>query len=83
MDKKTDFDPELSVNVRDDDIVVKLRGTRYAVTYFKRLSSPGLFAKDMVSLHKNDTRIPMTSGEFLASAWKVANVKARELGWIV
>jgi len=25
----------------------------------------------------------MTSAEFLAKAWKVANDKARELGWIV
>jgi hypothetical protein len=83
MDKTTDFDPELSVNVLGDDILVSLRGTSYAVTYFKRPSSPGLFAKNIVSLHRNDTRIPMTSAEFLASAWKVANVKARELGWML
>ena len=52
-----------------------------AVTYFKRRGSPGLFAKDI--LHEDDPRIPMTSAEFLAKAWKVANHKARELGWIV
>jgi hypothetical protein len=28
-------------------------------------------------------RIPMTGGEFLAQAWKLANNKARELGWII
>ena len=37
--------------------------------------------KDIV--HKNDPRIAMTSAEFIAKAWKVANDKARELGWIV
>jgi hypothetical protein len=83
MNGIADFDPELSVNVRGNDIVVTLQGTSYAVTYFKRRGSPGLFAKDIVSLHKNDARIPMTFAEFLASAWKVANDKARELGWIV
>jgi hypothetical protein len=34
-----------------------------------------LAAKDIV--HKDDPRIAMTSAEFLAKAWKVAN----DLGW--
>jgi hypothetical protein len=51
------------------------------VTYFKRKGSPGLFAKDMT--FSDDSRIPLTSAEFLAKAWKVANDKARQLGWIV
>jgi len=83
MNNTADFDPELSVNVRGNDIVVTLHGTSYAVTYFKRRGFPGLYAKDIASLHKNDTRIPMTSAEFLATAWRVANDKARDLGWIV
>jgi hypothetical protein len=41
----------------------------------------GLLAKDIVN--KNDPRIQMTAAEFLAKAWKLANDKARELGWIV
>ena len=28
------------------------------------------------------SRAPMTQAEFLARAWRVANDKARELGWI-
>jgi hypothetical protein len=32
---------------------------------------------------KDDLRFSMTSGEFLAAAWKLAHEKARELGWIV
>ena len=74
------FDSQLSVDVAGNEIFVTLRGTSYAVTYFKRRGSPGLFAKDI--MHKDDPRIPMTSAEFLAKAWKTANGMARELGWI-
>ena len=77
----TGFDPKFSVLVAVNDILVTLQGTNYAVTYFKRRGSPGLFAKDIV--HQDDPRIPMTSAEFLAGAWKLANDKARKLGWIV
>jgi hypothetical protein len=75
------FEPKFSVHVEGNHILVMLEGTSYAVTYFKRRGSPGLFAKDIV--HQDDPRIPMTSAEFLAGAWKLANDKARELGWIV
>jgi hypothetical protein len=75
------FDPELSLDVGGNEILVTLRGTSYAVTYFKRRGSPGLYAKDI--LHKNDPRIPLTYAEFLAKAWKAANEKARGMGWIV
>ena len=69
------------MRVAGNDITVTLLGTRYSVTHFKRRGSPGLFAKDIV--HGDDPRVPMTSAEFLAKAWKVANQKASELGWIV
>jgi hypothetical protein len=75
------FDPELTVDVAGNEILVTLLGSNYTVTYFKRRGFPGLFAKDII--HTNDPRIPITSAEFLAKAWKVANTKARELGWIV
>jgi hypothetical protein len=74
------FDPQLSVDVAGNEILVTLRGSSYAVTYFKRRGSQGLFAKDII--HKDDPRISMTSAEFLAKAWKTANERARELGWI-
>jgi hypothetical protein len=75
------FEPKFSLSVAGNDILVTLEGTSYAVTYFKRRGSPGLLAKNIV--HQDDPRIPMTSAEFLAGAWKLANDKARELGWIV
>ena len=75
------FDPKFGVLVSGNDIVITLMGTRYSVTYFKRKNSPGLFAKDITL--KDDPHIPMTSAEFLTGAWKLANDKARDLGWIV
>ena len=77
--KMAGFDPELSVEVYGNHIIVTLPGTSYSVTYFKPRGQPWLAAKDIV--HKDDPRIAMTSAEFLAKAWKVANDKARELGW--
>jgi hypothetical protein len=76
-----DFDPKLGVLVAGNEIIIALLGTSYSVTYFKRIGSPGLFAKDFAN--EDDPRVPMTSAEFLAKAWKLANDKARELGWIV
>lgn len=43
--------------------------------------SSGLLAKDIAN--RDDPDIPMTAAEFLAKAWRAANDKARDLGWIV
>jgi hypothetical protein len=32
---------------------------------------------------QNEQKGPITRAEFLARAWKLANDKARELGWLV
>ena len=75
------FDPKLGVLVSRNQIVVVLTGSIYTVTYYKQRGSHGLLAKDIAN--KDDPRVPMTAAEFLAKAWKAANEKARELGWIV
>ena len=67
--------------MRDDEIIVTLPGTSYTVTYYKSASSPRPLTKNFPT--KDDGRLPVTKAEFLARAWKVANDKARELGWIV
>ena len=77
----TSFDPKLHVQVVDDEIIVTLLGTDYSVTYYRLESSPGLLAKRISK--SDDPHIPMRVSEFLAKAWKLANDKARELGWIV
>jgi hypothetical protein len=71
----------LHVAVRNDHIIITMPGTQYTVTYYKPPNSPQLLAKNFP--RKDDTRAPMTHAEFLARAWKFANDKARELGWIV
>ena len=68
--------------MRDDEIVVSLPGTSYAVAYYKPSSSPQLLAGHLPP-EGDDPRLSITRAEFLAQAWRLANDKARELGWIV
>jgi hypothetical protein len=70
----------LDVEVWGSGIIVTLPGTNYWVTYFKEKDSPGLFPADIAN--KDDPRVTMTAAEFLAKAWKLANERARELGWV-
>lgn len=72
--------PVLRVQVVDNNIVVTLPGYSYAVTYYKPQGSAGLLMK--YSEAKNDRRLEMTAAKFLEEAWRLANAKARELGWI-
>jgi hypothetical protein len=71
----------LHVAVRDDEVVVSLPQSSYAVTYYKPLHSPRPLAKNI--LHRDDPHIEIKLSEFLAEAWRAANDKAREVGWIV
>ena len=71
----------LRAQVIDDEIVVTAPGSRYSVTYYKRENCPQLLAKGITD--EDDLRFRMTAAEFLTEAWKLANDKARELGWIV
>jgi hypothetical protein len=72
---------ELELEVWDGDIVITLPGSSYAVTYYKPKNSPQLLAKRIAT--RDDPQVAMTLSEFLAAAWRLANNKARELGWIV
>jgi len=70
-----------SIKVTGKDLIITLPGTNYSVTYFKPNGWCGLLAKEMV--REDDLRLPMIAGQFLAKDWKLADEKARELGWIV
>lgn len=74
-------DPDLLVEVVDDEIIITVPGSHYSVTYYKPEKSPQLLARRISDT--DDRRIAMTLSEFLARAWRLANDKARELGWIV
>jgi hypothetical protein len=71
----------LRIDLVDDEIIVSLPGTGYSITYFKRANSPQLLAKNIPLA--DDFRTPLKLSDFLSRAWRAANDKARELGWIV
>jgi hypothetical protein len=79
--EKMSTESDLRVEVVDDEIIVSLPGWFYSVTYYKPERAPQLLAKDISD--RDDPRAPMTVSQFLAKAWRLANDKARELGWIV
>ncbi len=72
---------DLELEVQDGDITIWLPGSSYSVTYYKPAKSPQLLAKRIAS--SDDPRVAVTASDFLAAAWRLANHKARELGWIV
>ena len=72
--------PVFRVAVQGSDIVVTASDTDYMMTYHKPTNSRRLIAKTFP--RKEDRRVPMTLADFLTAAYKLANDKARELGWI-
>jgi hypothetical protein len=72
-------DQDLHVEARGDEIIVTLPGTNYVATYY-RATSRELLVKSHAGQEADGA--PMTQAEFQARAWKLANHKARELGWI-
>jgi hypothetical protein len=70
--------PRLHIEVEGDGIVVTLPGTTFRVTYRKSSGAPGLVADALLV----DKSAGISEVDFLASAWRVASDKARELGWI-
>ena len=78
--KTRSFYPELRMQVVGDEILVSLPGS-YSVTYYKTCASPQLLARHIPD--RDDPRIPMKVSEFLTEAWRAANDKARDIGWIV
>jgi hypothetical protein len=73
--------PVLRVEVQGTEIVVSASGTdHYVVKYHRPANSAQLLAKSFP--RKEDGSVSMTLADFLTAAHKLANDKARELGWI-
>ena len=72
--------PVLRVAVQGSEIVVTASDTNYVMTYHKPANSPQLLARSFP--RKEDRRVSMSLADFLTAAYKLANDKARELGWI-
>ena len=73
--------PLLRLEMRDNEFVITMPGTNYQVTFRQLADGPGLSASH--NIRRDDRDAPITRAEFLARAWRIANDKARELGWIV
>jgi hypothetical protein len=71
---------DLYVKVDGAEVTVNLPGTKYAATYCKEPNSRQLHGKNFPE--EVDRRSPISQAAFVGKAWKVANDKARELGWI-
>ena len=69
----------LHIEVEDSVIIVTLPGTTFRVIYSKPKKSDGLVA---FGVH-GDKDAGVSQVDFLVCAWRVANDKARELGWTV
>jgi hypothetical protein len=78
-----DSEPKLKVEVMEDAraLVITLPGTSYKITYRKLGDIPGVSGEH--DLRQDDPEASLKRYEFLSRAWKIANAKARELGWIV
>jgi hypothetical protein len=75
------MEARMRVQVVDDEIVVTVPGLRYSATYYKPYDARQLVARNVPV--GDDLRTTMKRSEFLLEAKKLANAKARELGWIV
>ena len=71
---------DLRVEVRDQDIIVTMPETSFRVVYRKPNRGSQLVTK--LDYFQHDQKGPITRAEFIAKALKLANDKARELGWI-
>src|SRR5262245_52423471 len=71
-------DDPLRIEVERDDVLVTLPGTSYAVKWCKLANQ--LYCKEFPM--EVDRRSPMSQAEFIGKAWRIANEKARDLGWI-
>jgi hypothetical protein len=70
-------DVEVELNGRF--IIVTAPGTSYRASYFQHPDVPGLMQSDFMT---DDANAAISRNQFLALAWKAANIKAVELGWI-
>ena len=71
--------PELNKSLKRSDWCLLMQ--EEAVTYYKPANSPQLHAKHFPE--EVERRSPISQAAFVGKAWKLANDKARELGWIV
>jgi hypothetical protein len=70
---------QLRAEVEGERIVVTLPGTDYRAFFQFCADEPRLIRAKQLAV---DWAAPMSHEDFEVLAWKAANAKARELGWI-
>ena len=70
----------LRVDVEGGELVITASDSNYVIPIRSRQTPLGSLAKTFP--RKEDRRVSMTLAGFLTAACKLANDKARELGWI-
>ena len=73
--------PNVLVEVTEHKLVVTMPGTNFIVRYERSKDALGLVATYFRGRKGQDAKVTLPA--FLAAAWRAANDKARELGWIV
>lgn len=68
------------VEVSEHEILVTMPGTNFFVRYERSKDAPGLVATAIRGRKDQDAKVSLPA--FLAAAWRAANDKAREIGWI-
>jgi hypothetical protein len=71
---------DLHVEVQGGYIIVTLPGSHYSVTYYRPGNASHLIAKNIAD--RDDPRLQLTVANFLESASRAADHKARDFGWI-
>jgi hypothetical protein len=69
----------LIVEMEGSEIIVTMPDSIFMVAYSLRADVPELAANFV----QDDEDGPISRADFLARSWRVANDKARDLGWIV
>ena len=72
---------KISIEVLDEQILVTMPGTSFSIVYEKTKHNQ-LIASSFSGRKMRDERCSVSFPHFLSLAWKVANDKARLLGWI-
>jgi hypothetical protein len=76
---KSGSENRFGVTVRDEKIIITLLGTWFTAIYRKLPGPPHLLRTNVIE----DMKFATKKANFLARASRIANNKARELGWFV
>jgi hypothetical protein len=71
---------DLHIDVKGDELVVTMPGSTFRVVYRKPNRGAQLVSK--LNYFQDEQKGLITRAEFIALALRLANDKARELGWI-